>query len=941
MRTVAWFAVGLPVIVLCGLFSGAAGVLLGAYLCFSSDLPSIPDLRAYRPKTVSTFYAEDRTVIGIFFREKRFPVQTKDLPPHVINAFLAAEDARFFSHSGLDWYGVLRAALKNIQQGSFAQGGSTITQQVTRNFILSKEKKISRKIREAILAIRLEKTLSKNEILGLYLNEIYLGKGAYGIEAAAGAFFGKPARDLTIAEAALIAGMVANPSKYSQQQNLDQAMRRREFVLGSMLKNGFVNENQYRTSMMETPNFRENLPNPFSRVPYFTEAVRQYILAKYGENRLYNDGLQVWTTCDMGFQQTASEALLKGARAWEKRQGRASGTVRRLKQNEAKAFLAGSVPESVNVGDVVQALIIADNTPKKSKDKKNTSSSHDCTLALPGASNFRMELTSDIPYKPNDVIELAVAEKEGSHLSLEQRALPAVQGAVVCIENASGYVRAVVGGLSYERSTFNRALQARRQPGSAFKPVVYSTALELNHYTPSSMIVDEPIAVVIDPREPEWSPMNSDGGFLGPITFRQALANSRNVAAVKLLMDTGIPQTIDMAKRMGIASPLGQNLSLGLGSSEVTPLELTSAYTVFPNLGMRIVPVLVKKVVDRFGRVLEDNTKDTVDRYAASWSLKPASGVYSTRSDQGIGGRGDSWEKIGNTAQGETPIGAEIDQVMSGTLAGDKPHRPKPERVTSPQTAYLMSSMLRETCVSGTAASVNRLKRRDLAGKTGTTDDCSDAWFVGFNGKYTVGVWMGFDVKASLGRQEYGNVAALPIWMDFMKSVLSNEPEGEYPVPPGIVFSSPVRFAGGKPAYALLEAGPELSPDFEVNPICRLDMESEEIYRAQSMGGGFNFGSPYAGVPYGQGMMAPSVYQSGTVRVLSPSGENLGRAFYSYDEKGKMNLLRDQYQPDYYGRHDLPSSGGESGDVSAYRGYPYQRMMQQRDMPYSGGGWIR
>ena len=294
----AWLGAGLPVLLLCAGVSGMFGAGLGIYAAFSADLPKIPDLKSYRPKTVSTFYAEDGTVIGLFYKEKRFPVPLESIPPHVINAFLAAEDSRFFSHAGVDGLGVIRALIKNIKAGTFVQGGSTITQQVTRNFILSKQKTISRKIREALLAFRLEQALSKKEILEIYLNEIFLGTRSYGLEAAARTYFGKPATEMSIPEAALLAGLVSSPSKYAPGRSHEAALKRREFVLGRMLLHGFISENQHREAMADIPSFRENLPNPFDKVPYFTETVRQYIVARYGEDRLYNDGLQVWTTCD-------------------------------------------------------------------------------------------------------------------------------------------------------------------------------------------------------------------------------------------------------------------------------------------------------------------------------------------------------------------------------------------------------------------------------------------------------------------------------------------------------------------------------------------------------------------------------------------------------------------------------------------------------------------
>lgn len=934
----AWMLAGAPLLVLCGLFFGIAGMLMGTYLSFSADLPKIPDLKAYRPKTVSTFYAEDGTVIGLFYREKRFPVPLDSIPPHVVNAFLAAEDARFFSHPGVDWLGVIRALVRNIRAGTFAQGGSTITQQVTRNFLLTKEKKISRKIREALLAFRLEKTLSKQEILGLYLNEVYLGHGAYGVESAARTYFGKSCGELTVGEAALLAGLVAGPSKYSPKRNLEAALDRRAYVLGAMLRNGFIAEDEHARAIGETPTLMENLPNPYQRAPYFTEAARQYIIERYGEDRLYDDGLQVWTACDLSLQDRASDGLEEGVIAWERRQGRPSGLVSRLKPREARDFLDRPPVESCKVGDLLKALIVQNHSPEKRKKKDRDDTRQECTLALPGNIRFSMALDSKIRYRPNDLLEFMVSAVEGNRLTLEHQTLPPIQGALVCMENRTGYVRALVGGLDFERSSFNRALQAMRQPGSAFKALVYAAALEWSDYSPHTVIVDEPIAVALDPRESYWVPMNSDGRFLGPITVRQALAYSRNTATVKVLMDVGIDSAIAMAHRLGVSSPLGKHLSISLGASEVTPLELTAAYSVFPNLGTKVHPVLIKKVVDRFGRVLEDNTAEPLritaqtlrDEEATLWLRNKATAVAglgpaqlfppgsSPISQQYRSDQLDVWNRQSGSDQESAPS-AGLESLLSGP--GSKTpvkvvRRPDPARVLSPQTAYLMSSMLREACVSGTAAAVSRLRRKDLAGKTGTTDDCTDAWFIGFNPRYTTGVWVGYDAKVSLGRKEFGATAAMPIWMNFMKEALKGLPPEGYTPPPGIAFSgnAAIPAAGSKVQDALLEARPDLAADLAAKDVSPIDLGmapasagADPLFRAR--GDGFPMlGGPWQGGP----MFAQSVYDGisgspypGMIRVLSPNGETLGHASYSTDERGRMTVHPESVVPAHETQHDL------------------------------------
>ena len=685
-------------------------------------------------------------------------------------------------------------------------------------------------------------------------------------------------------------------------------------------------------------------PTRLTRYLYFTETVRQYIVAKYGVDRLYNDGLQVWTTCDPALQNMASEALLKGTRSWERRQGRPAGLVRRLKPAEAREFLSSPPADSYAVGDLAQAVVVTNNAPKKRKGKQAENRVQDCTLALRGDLRFQMQLESDIRYRANDLLEFKIAEVDGTRLNIEHQTIPQVQGAVVCIENNTGYVRTLVGGLGFDRSSFNRALQAMRQPGSAFKPFVYAAALEWGQYSPRTLIVDEPIAVVMDPREQEWMPRNSDGQFHGPITFRQALAHSRNIIAVKLLMDVGMEPVIEMARNMGIHSSLRRNLSISLGASEVTPLELTSAYTVFPNMGVRVSAVLVKKVVDRFGNVLEDNTVEplnvaaqmTAEGSMSFPAIEPPASVVSGVPAQGPG----------NVAQGE---GGLIEDMHSLVLEGqgsssapgleEAPSEafqpaaasrvPRMMRVLSPQTAYLMASILRDTCVSGTAAAASRLRRKDLAGKTGTTDDCTDAWFVGFNPKYTTGVWIGHDAKVSLGRQEYGATAALPVWMDFMSNALSGKPSVGYPPPSGIAFSD----APGSPRTASnLNALLESSPDFALRPEIKQvsPVDTAFVPAAASADG-----APVLLVDTDFG---PPTYP-GTIRVLSSTGQSLGYAFYGRDGKGRITLHRDSLMRD--DRKEGEPVQEAPSDESFFRGAVRFLRNFPLSTPFSQEGWIQ
>ncbi len=924
-----WLSAGIPLLFICAIASGLIGSLMGLYLAYSKDLPSIPDLRAYRPKTVSTFFADDGSVIGLFYKEKRFPIDIGALPDHVVNAFLAAEDARFFSHTGLDFHGIVRALMQNIKEGTFSQGGSTITQQVTRNLLLTKEKKISRKVKEAILAYRIEKTLSKKEILGLYLNEIYLGKGSYGIESAAGTYFGKKAKDLNVAEAAFIAGLVANPSKFSQQKNLEASLKRKDLVLARMTKAGFLSDEECQLAAHLPLHFREELPTPFEKVPYFTEAVRQYIIARYGEDRLYNDGLQVWTTCDVGLQQAASEALLKGARAWEIRQGRPRGLVKRLTAEETRAFLSQPRGKGLSVGDVVSAVVVENQTAKLGRRKKANVDSQECLVGMSGDEQHWISLPGGVLYRPHDLIKVRVVGWTEQQPQLELYDVPAVQGAAVCIENTTGYVKSLVGGLDFEASNFNRAVQALRQPGSAFKPIVFAAGVQCAGLTPQTLVIDEPIAVITAPNEAPWIPANSDLTFRGVIPLSQALAYSRNIAAVKVFMETGAEQIIQTARAMGITSRLRGNPSLSLGASEVSLLELTSAYTVFPNMGIRLDPVLIKRVVDRFGRVLEDNSHVRVDaaQLAQEEELLSNPCGASYRALHRFSGRSMSIEGSGfiNELRSMAPLTEDAPLHIETLLERCFPHqqagRREPERILSLVAASSIVSMLKETCVQGTASAVARLRRSDLAGKTGTTDDCTDAWFIGFNPTYTTGVWLGHDAKVSLGKKEYGSVAALPVWMDFMKKALQNVPVRDYPQPPQLFVTSEPTTAQSFGAWNPSEPNGYHLEYFNGKLVASVDAPQLQSWW------GFNAGASY-GAPWFVGQLVSpvqspysDVFGGQTLRLFSPRGEDLGAGVLARDEKGRTTIV--SLTEGYGGAPRWPQAWSGANDPYPFRKAPH------------------
>ena len=786
-----------PLALLGAVGSLCAGFALGAFLVFSRDLPEIPNIVSYQPRTVSTFYADDGTVIGIFYKQKRFVVDLKQIPPHVVRAFLAAEDAHFFEHNGVDWQGLIRAFLRNIRAGRIVQGGSTITMQVTRNFLLSRERSISRKVKEIVLAQRLERLWGKDKILYIYLNEIYLGEGNYGVEAASRGYFDKPVEHLSLAEGALLAGLVASPARFNPFKSEELARNRQLTVLGRMLKAGFITDQEYQQAKEQVLLIRREVPRPFDLTPDFAEAVRRYIVKKYGEEKLYNEGLKVFTTCRVDYQKMAQNALEKGLAEIKGRQKHLA-ILRTVPVNQINELLQRRATPNLTDDKIYQGVVVKIN--RKGKD-----------VELQVALSTRMKGIVSVPaqsaavYKVGQVLALRFEHFSGETPVFTLDDNPQLQGALVCIENRTGYVRALVGGVGSGHFKFNRAIQAKRQPGSAFKPIIYSVALEEKSYSPATIIVDEPIVVDLEGAEEEWEPKNAGGDFLGPLSFRRALELSRNICTIKILMDVGFDPVIQMAKRMGITSPLGRNLSLSLGTSELSLMELTTAYTVFPNSGIYVEPILVKRVEDRFGNVLEDNSefpvleasqipqpvpREEFRELVAQYSRSPA-----TLEDEDEPALGD----LRGQPSGQTEIDqrAESGQPRGG---GDKEGAKEARRtraVMSPQTAYIMTSLLQGGVRQGTGARVSQyVRRKDLAGKTGTTNNSEDTWFIGFNPDFTTGVWVGFDEKRPVGRREEGARAALPIWGYFMKDVLENKPQTDFQTPPDITFRDMLTFTG-------------------------------------------------------------------------------------------------------------------------------------------------
>lgn len=752
-------------LLLVGAIAGAA-TAIGVYFYFARDLPRITSLRDYRPATITEIYADDGELIGQYYLEKRKIIPIEEIPDLLKKAFIASEDARFYEHQGLDFPGIFRALMKNIAAGKVVQGGSTITQQVTKSLLLSPERKLKRKIKEAILAYRIEKYLSKDEILFLYLNQIYLGHGAYGVEIASRTYFGKKTRDLNLAEMALLAGLPKAPNRYSPISHPDRAARRQRYVLGRMVAEGYISEAEAEAAAA-TPIHIDTPPDPFRLTPYFTEHVRRYLEKKYGYDMLYRQGLQVYTSVNVADQQAAREALDAGLRALDKRQGY-RGPLETLTPGQFEAFQKQLVEEngpasSLAIGRRVKALVkqVDDEHLKVTLSwgqKDATMLPDDYKWAKRPAADgtifpratFKNKKPSET-FSPGDVVEARISSITGSgpaagiRLQLDQE--PLVQGALVALDPQSGMVRVLVGGKSYDESEFNRAIQSRRSPGSAFKPIIYAAGLD-HGLTPASIFLDNPIIYQNnDDWDQVWKPQNYEQKFYGPTSLRQALVHSRNLVTIKVLRKIGIPYVIDYAKKLGITSPLNADLTLALGSSGVSLMELTRAYAVFDNGGRLMGPVYVKRIENRDGEILEDN--------------EPL---------------------LGLSVAGEAGTSSVPD-----SLAGE-PGSAFGKQVISPQTAYLMTSMMESVIQQGTGRRAKVLKR-PLAGKTGTTNDYYDAWFLGYSPQLVAGVWVGFDDLKPLGKHETGSRAACPIWIDFMRQALKGFPKSTFPVPPGIVFA--------------------------------------------------------------------------------------------------------------------------------------------------------
>ena len=687
------------------------GIAAGTFLAFMRDLPDLSSLDKYRTPLVTNLYSDDDEVFASFSEQKRIPIPLHKIPQDLKNAIIAVEDAQFYQHRGLNLRGIGRAFLANLRVGRVVEGGSSITQQLAKVYFLTPERNISRKIKEVMLAIEIEKRFSKDKILEMYCNHVYFGHGAYGVEAAAQTYFRKPASKLTLAECAMLAGLPRAPTNYSPIVDRERASRRRAHVLTRMMEEGFISQDQAAKAAAEP--FNEKYFARFRTVaPYFVEYVRQYLEAKYGSYAIYHGGLQVYTTLSLPIQKAAEEAISRGLREIDKARGyRAKAVV--VTSNPTESTKRKALIYRPSVGDILDATI-AQSSPAA---LEVTIGQYRGRVPLEKMAWANIKDPQDY-FKPGQRIKVQVLSIDDHRktlmLGLEQE--PEIEAAFLAVDPRSGAIKAMIGGYDFARSRFNRAVQAKRQPGSAFKPIIYATAFDTG-LSPSSVVEDSPVTyrTVINGRLADWTPQNYDGKYRGPITLREALEHSVNVATIKLLERVGVNRVIEMARQLGIKSELRPEYALALGVSEVSLMEMVTAFGVLANRGIKCEPFAIRKITDKDGRVLEE-------------------------------------------------------------------HFPEGQQVIREEVAYTTVEVMKGVVERGTAARARSLGR-PLAGKTGTTQEATDAWFIGFTPSVVAGLWIGYDTPRSLGSRVTASTLALPIWIQIMRKALVYYPVEDFAPP--------------------------------------------------------------------------------------------------------------------------------------------------------------
>ncbi len=786
------FLVGLVIAGLALVVVLALTVPIGFYgmaMYLSPTLPSIQEIKTASLEMPLQIYSSDDKLIGQYGNRMSLPVTFEDIPDNLINAFLAAEDSSFFQHSGISIKGLGRAVTEAVTDDESQTGGSTITMQVAKNYFLSPERTLNRKLTELFLARKMEDELSKNDILTLYVNKIYLGEGAYGIRAAAKKYYSKSLDNLTVAEMAMLAGLPKAPSKYNPVANPERALTRRNWIVGRMYELGYIDKAQHDEAINAPIGLKLYQEKLDVNMPYLAEMTRYALVNRYGE-QVVNGGWRVRLTVDSEAQQAAEAAVLKGLIAYDHRHGWRGAEANDEPIENFRRY-GGMLPAKV--------------TKVNSRSFEATLPSGDeVTVNWSGMSWARKYFSADrIGYYPgnasqivseNDIIRLISTANGNWQLAQ----IPEVQGSLVSLDPDTGAVNALVGGFDFNHSKFNRALQGWRQPGSTIKPLIYTTALEKG-YRPDSIVSDRPIQVG------DWEPKNSDSRFLGDITLRRGLYLSRNLVSIRLLQAIGISDARNLLDQFGLdKEKLPTTLSLALGAGQATPLQMATAYATFANGGHRVQPYFIEQVYNYnnkllfqanpqqacalcFNEQVDDLNKQLITEYEASVEDDTADDATSDTEDEQTADQNQNIKKSesedGDQNKADSNTAIDLD-IYDASPEADRLHAPvvqyvnatQAPRILQPRVAYEMADILRDVVQRGTAVKAKSLGRSDIGGKTGTTNEAKDAWFAGFHPTNATVVWMGFDQPSTLGRREYGGVAALPVWMDFMKSQLRNRP---------------------------------------------------------------------------------------------------------------------------------------------------------------------
>ncbi|TPW22893.1 penicillin-binding protein 1A [Marinobacter nauticus] len=784
-RVFAWFFLtGLSVAII---------ISSSLYLYLRPNLPPVEQLLDVRLQTPLRVYSKDNRLIAEFGEKRRAPITIEQIPTIQLQAFLAAEDARFYEHFGVDIKGLTRAAVELITTGEIQSGGSTITMQVAKNYFLSRDRTFIRKFNEILLALQIERELDKNRILELYLNKIYLGNRAYGIAAAAQVYYDKPVTELSLAQMAMLAGLPKAPSAYNPLANPERALIRRNWILGRMKDLGYITEDAWSLASKAPLTASYNTRDAEVDADYVAEMARAEMVRRYGENA-YTDGYSVTLTVDSDKQQTATEALRAGLEAYDRRHGFRGPIGQFDIEGLTPAELSDKMQNYPRVETLVPAVVTSiDNE----KNEVKVHARHLGPGVMPfetmtWARRFRTEsITGPEPEKPSDVVnpgeviyvkvdqlpQIKDSEAEPGSESASTQAVtelrvslaqaPRIEGALISLEAKTGAIEALAGGYSFNQSKYNRATQASRQPGSTFKPFLYLSALE-NGRTPATIYNDAPIVFEDSELETAWRPQNSSGQFYGPTTLREGLYRSRNLVSIRLLRDLGINTTLSYLKQLRLPTEnMPSNLSLSLGSGLLTPMELARGFAVIANGGYDVQPYLIERIEEWDGTVVYEAPKTILcDENCDASQTQVADAEQSTS---------------------EQP--PEIEgMTLPASAAEENTTKPRiMQRLADERSIYIMHSMMQDVVRRGTGRRALALNRSDIAGKTGTTNEQKDTWFAGFNHDIATTVWVGFDQPSPLGRGEYGASTALPIWVDYMKVALADQPAATMPRPNGIV----------------------------------------------------------------------------------------------------------------------------------------------------------